>query len=122
VGNLSFQVTEDELQQAFAEFGGVGVSIPVNELGRPRGFGFVDVDEKKVQDAVTTMNGKELHGREITVNEARPREDRASRPRSSAYAGGFGGGGGYGDDSGYGGGGRGDRDRGRGSRDRERRY
>lgn len=117
VGNLSFQVTEDELQDAFAEYGGTSVSIPVNELGRPRGFGFVDVDEKRVQDAVAAMNGKDLHGREITVNEARPREDRASRPRTGAFSGGYGGGG-YGDD----GGGRGDRDRGRGGRDRDRRY
>jgi RNA recognition motif-containing protein len=97
VGNLSFQVTEQELEEAFKDYGGTNVSIPTNETGRPRGFGFIEVDEAKVQDAITALNGMNLHGREISVNEARPREDR----------GGGGGGrrGGYGDSSGYGGGG-----------------
>lgn len=120
VGNLSFQVTEDELQEAFADFGGTNASIPVNELGKPRGFGFVDVQDGKVQEAVTALNGRDLHGREITVNEARPREDRgAGRPRSSTYGGGgYGGGGGGYAESGE----RRDRERTRGGRDRERRY
>jgi cold-inducible RNA-binding protein len=121
VGNLSFQVTEEELQQAFADFGGTTASIPVNEMGRPRGFGFVDIEEGRVPQAIAAMNGKDMYGREITVNEARPREERGGgRPRGGYGEGGGYGGEGYGDTGGDGGGGRGDRDRGRGGR--EKRY
>ncbi|HEY3268347.1 MAG TPA: RNA-binding protein [Armatimonadota bacterium] len=121
VGNLSFQVTEEELETAFREFGGINASIPVNELGRPRGFGFVDVEADKVQDAVAAMNGQPLHGRDITVNEAKPRETRGPRPprESGGYGGSAGGyGGGYDSGPGSDRGNRGNRDSRGGGRDK----
>jgi cold-inducible RNA-binding protein len=96
VGNLSFNTSEADLESAFSEWGGSGATIPVNESGRPKGFGFVNVEDDQMDAAISAMHGKELDGRTLTVNEARPREDR--------------GGGGYGggrerDRGGYGGGG-----------------
>jgi cold-inducible RNA-binding protein len=76
VGNLSFQVSEQELLDAFASWGATEATIPVNELGRSRGFGFVEVDEDKAEDAINTMNGADIRGRTIVVNEARAREPR----------------------------------------------
>jgi len=99
VGNLSFKTTSDELRDTFAEFGAVDSAQVVTdrETGRSRGFGFVEMNDG-ADSAVESLNGTDLHGRQITVNEARPREDR--RPG--------GGGGGYGG-GGYGGGGGGGR-------------
>jgi RNA recognition motif-containing protein len=105
VGNLSFNTTENDLQDAFAEFGNVTeVNIMMDRMtNRPRGFAFVTMSTpEEAKNAIAGMNGKQLDGRPLTVNEARPREDRP--PRS-------GGGGGYGG-GGYGGGGGGGRDRG----------
>jgi RNA recognition motif-containing protein len=102
VGNLSFSVSEDQLLEAFSEWGATEVAIPVNETGRPKGFGFVTIPAEQAQSAIQAMDGKDLAGRIIAVNEARPRE-----PRSSYGGGGGGGRGGYGG-GGYGGG-RGDR-------------
>jgi RNA recognition motif-containing protein len=107
VGNLSFQVTEQELLDAFAEWGASEVAIPINEAGRSRGFGFVEVDDDKAADAIQAMNGAEIKGREVVVNEARAREDRGGGSR-------WGGGstrefGGYESRGGRGGGGRRDR-------------
>jgi cold-inducible RNA-binding protein len=105
VGNLSFNTTENDLQDAFAQFGTVAeVNLMMDRMsGRPRGFAFVTMATKEEADkAIQGMNGTDLDGRALTVNEARPRED---RPRSGG--GGGGGGGGYG-----GGGGGGGRDRG----------
>jgi RNA recognition motif-containing protein len=102
VGNLSFDTDERKLEEAFAEWGGTGGAIPTGESGRPRGFGFVEVDEDKAQAAITAMDGQDLDGRSITVNEAKPREDRG---------GGFRNGGGGGGRGGYGGGGGGGRSR-----------
>jgi RNA recognition motif-containing protein len=101
VGNLSFKTTSDELRDAFAEFGAVDSAQVVTdrETGRSRGFGFVEMNDG-ADSAVESLNGTDLHGRQITVNEARPREDR--RPGGG---GGYGGGGG----GGYGGGGGGRR-------------
>lgn len=79
VGNLSFQISEHDLEEAFKDFGGANGNIPVTEAGRSRGFGFVDVDEDKLEEAITRMNGVELNGREITVNKARPRETRPTQ-------------------------------------------
>jgi cold-inducible RNA-binding protein len=96
VGNLSFNVTENDLQDAFAAHGTV---VETNLMmdratGRPRGFGFVTMSTpEEAQKAIDALNGKELAGRALTVNVARPREERPG-----------GGGGGRG---GYGGGGRG---------------
>ena len=91
VGNLSFDTTENDLQDAFAAHGNVlQVDIPQDRMtNKPRGFGFVTMGTKEEADAaVTALNGTDLHGRALTVNEARPREERSG--------GGGGGRGGYG--------------------------
>jgi RNA recognition motif-containing protein len=97
VGNLSFQTSSFELEELFATVGTVESATVVEdrETGRSRGFGFVEMaSQEDGEKAIAEFNGKEVSGREIKVNEAKPREDR----------GGYGGGGGRG---GYGGGGRG---------------
>ncbi len=96
VGNLSFQTTEDELRQAFGQYGTVNSAQLVmdRETGRSRGFAFVEMADG-ADAAIQAMNGAQLDGRTLTVNEAKPRED---RPR-----GGGGGGGGYGGGGGGGG-------------------
>ncbi|MDP2857229.1 MAG: RNA-binding protein [Bacillota bacterium] len=78
VGNLPWATTEDELAKAFAEFVEVkGCRIITDrETGRSRGFGFVEVDEVDAEKAVQSMNGNALSGREILVNEARPRQNK----------------------------------------------
>jgi RNA recognition motif-containing protein len=96
VGNLSFEVTSDDLRDTFAEFGTVTSATVVmdRDTGRSRGFGFVEMAHGSEQ-AIEKLNGAEIKGRKITVNEARPREER-----------GGGGGGGRGGRGGGGGGGR----------------
>ena len=85
VGNLSFQTTSDDLIQAFSQYGTVTRAQVVSdrETGRSRGFGFVEMSDGADQ-AIETLNGAQFGGRTLTVNEARPREDRpnASRPRA----------------------------------------
>jgi RNA recognition motif-containing protein len=105
VGNLSFSTTAADLETAFGQFGTVTRAqvMTDRETGRSRGFGFVEMADG-ADDAVAKMNGVEFQGRTLTVNEARPREE---RPRGG---GGYGGGGGGGR-GGYGGGGGGRRDR-----------
>ncbi len=113
VGNLSFKTTEDELRSAFGQFGSVtDVYVAMDKMtGRPRGFAFVTMgtaDEAKA--AAEKLNGTDLGGRQLTVNEARPKEERPGGGFGGGGGRGFGGGGGRG---GFGGGGRGgDRDRG----------
>lgn len=99
VGNISFQTTSDDLVQAFSQYGTVlGAQIVSDrETGRSRGFAFVEMHDG-ADEAIAALNGAQLSGRTLTVNEAKPRED---RPRSGG-GGGYGGGGGGG---GYGGGG-----------------
>ena len=114
VGNLSFKTTEDELRSAFGQFGSVtDVYVAMDKMtGRPRGFAFVTMgtaDEAKA--AAEKMNGTDVGGRQLTVNEARPKEERS---------GGFGGGGGGGGRGFGGGGGRGGFGGGGGGRDRDR--
>src|SRR4051794_16078885 len=104
VGNLSYDTNEQELQALFGPYGATSVSVVVEQDGRSKGFGFVDVEDSQAQAAINATNGKELRGRTLNVNEARPREDRGGR--SGGYGGGSGGG--YGGGSG-GGGGRGGR-------------
>lgn len=107
VGNLSYKLTEGDLQDAFAEYGTVVEALLMMDkmTGRPRGFGFVTMaSPEDAQKAIDALNGKELDGRALTVNIARPREE---RPSGGGGGGGYGGGGGRG---GYGGGG-GRRDR-----------
>ncbi len=77
VGNLSFKMTEDELRELFGQYGGVTSAsiISDRETGRSRGFGFVEMSEGG-NEAIEALNGQEVQGRRLTVNEARPREDR----------------------------------------------
>ena len=106
VGNLSYDVTENELHSSFSEFGAVEkVSVVRDrETGQPRGFAFVEMSNAdEAANATAAMNGRELKGRALNVNEARPRE-----PRAGGFGGGGGGrgaGGGGGGNSGGGGGG-----------------
>ena len=79
VGNLSFNTSTQDLEQMFGEFGTVESSniIEDRETGRSRGFAFVEMSSKEeAQNAISSLNGKEIDGRALTVNEAKPREDR----------------------------------------------
>ena len=106
VGNLSFKITENDLQDAFAAHGSVvETNLMMDRMsGRPRGFAFVTMgSEEEAQKAIEALNGKELDGRALTVNVARPREERppgggggGSRGPRRDYGGGGGGGGGRG--------------------------
>jgi cold-inducible RNA-binding protein len=81
VGNLSYTATEDELREAFAQYGKVASVSIVKErdTGRPRGFAFVEMsDGKEAAVAIRELNLREIGGRSITTNEARPRTERAS--------------------------------------------
>jgi RNA recognition motif-containing protein len=100
VGNLSFNTSESQLREIFEAFGDVSSASLVmdRETGRPRGFGFVEFsNDESARAAIAGMNGKNVDGRDLTVNEAKPREAGGGR-------GGFGGGGGGGR-GGFGGGG-----------------
>lgn len=93
VGNLSYDITENDLQDLFAQHGPVTeVNLMQDKMsGRPRGFGFVTMATKEGADAaIQNLNGKEWQGRALTVNEARPREERSG---GGGYGGGGGGGG-----------------------------
>ncbi len=106
VGNLSFSVDSTALERLFAEYGTVESASVVTdrESGRSRGFGFVEMSSpEEAEAAINALNGQDHNGRALTVNEAKPRED---RPRGGGGGGGFGGRGGGG---GGGGGGRGGR-------------
>ena len=84
VGNLAYGVTDNELRDAFAEFGEVSRAnvIMDRDTGRSKGFGFVEMpDNAQAEAAIAGLNEKQLSGRAIRVNEARPREDRPRRPR-----------------------------------------
>ncbi len=117
VGNLSFNITENDLQDAFAAHGTVvEANLMMDRMsGKPRGFGFVTMGTpEEAQKAIAAMNGKEMDGRALTVNVARPREERAGGGGGGGGGRGYGGGGGGGGGRGYGGGGGG----GGGGRDR----
>jgi RNA recognition motif-containing protein len=111
VGNLSFQTSSEELQQLFSQAGTVESATVVEDrdTGRSRGFGFVEMASKEDgEKAIQQFNGTDLNGRNLTVNEARPREDRGNRGGGGGGRGGYGGnrgGGGGGGRGGYGGGG-----------------
>lgn len=81
VGNLPFSATDDELRDLFSEFGTVdSVNIITDrETGRPRGFGFVEMMDG-ADEAIEALHQKDMGGRSLNVNEARPREDRGPRP------------------------------------------
>jgi cold-inducible RNA-binding protein len=95
VGNLSFGATEDAIRSAFEAYGTVSrVSVVTDrETGRARGFGFVEMaDDAEGDKAIAALNGRELDGRALNVNEARPKEDRGGG--GGGYRGGGGGRGG----------------------------
>jgi cold-inducible RNA-binding protein len=98
VGNLSFQTSSDDLNQLFAQAGTVESAAVVEdrETGRSRGFGFVEMSSKEeAAKAIEQFNGKEVNGRNLNVNEAKPREDRGNRGGGGGGGGrGFGGNGG----------------------------
>jgi hypothetical protein len=109
VGNLPYSVRDNDLEQAFSQFGSVTSAKVMMErdTGRSKGFGFVEMgSDAEAQAAISGMNGQSLGGRSVVVNEARPMEN---RPRSGGYGGGGGGGYGGGGGGGYGGGGGGGR-------------
>ncbi|MBU7587053.1 MAG: RNA-binding protein [Nostoc sp. TH1S01] len=101
IGNLSYQVTEDDLRMAFSEYGKVNrVQLPTDrETGRPRGFAFVEMEsESQETAAIEALDGAEWMGRDLKVNKAKPREERSPSR-----------GGGWGNNNRGGGGGRGGR-------------
>ncbi len=82
VGNLSWGTTDDSLNQAFSEAGNVESAVVIKDRmsGRSKGFGFVEMStEEEAEKAIEMFNGKELDGRALTVNEARPMEERPRR-------------------------------------------
>jgi len=96
VGNLAYGVTDSDLQTMFAPFGTVQSAqvIMDRDTGRSKGFGFVEMsNSNEATAAINGLNGKEVDGRQLTVNEAKPREDRGGG-RGGGGRGGFGGGGG----------------------------
>lgn len=98
VGNLSFNVTSADLQQLFSQHGTVQSAqiIEDRDAGRSKGFGFVEMSsDEEAANAIAALNGKDHGGRALTVNEAKPREDRP-RGGSGGSRGGYGGGGGGG--------------------------
>jgi RNA recognition motif-containing protein len=114
VGNLPFSTTEQDLSQLFGQYGTVTKAqvIMDRETGRSRGFGFVEMSSG-TDEAIQALNGAEYQGRRLTVNEAKPREERPRGGGGGGYGGGGGGRGGYGGGGGgrggYGGGGGGGR-------------
>ena len=128
VGNLAFQTSSSDLQELFAQAGTVQSAsvIEDRDTGRSRGFGFVEMATKEEGEAaIAQLNGKEFNGRNLTVNEARPREDRGGNRGGGGGRGGYGGGGnrgGGGGRGGYGGGGGGNRGGGGGYGNREPRW
>jgi cold-inducible RNA-binding protein len=117
VGNLSFQTSSEELRTLFSQAGTVETANVVEDrdTGRSRGFGFVEMSSREEGEAaIQQFNGKEVNGRNLNINEAKPREDRGGRPGGGR--GGFGGGGNRG------GGGGGNRSFGGGGGNREPRW
>ena len=89
VGNLPWSTTEDDLRRAFGQYGEVQSAkvIMDRETGRSRGFGFVEMEDEAADQAIQALNGQDMGGRSLKVNEAKPREERSG-------GGGYGGGGG----------------------------
>jgi len=109
VGNLSYDTSDSKLQELFEEYGAVQSAqvIMDRETGRSKGFGFVEMgSDDEARAAINALNGKEVGGRALTVNEARPREERGGGRSGGGGRGGYGGGvgGGGRDRGGYGGG------------------
>ena len=112
IGNLSFNATNQDLEDMCGEFGTVqSVNIIEDrETGRSRGFAFVEMSSnEEAQNAISALNGKEIDGRSLTVNEAKPREEGGGSRGGGGGRGGYGGGGGRGGGGGNRGGGGGNR-------------
>ena len=114
VGNLPYSFRDEDMQQAFSQFGSVSSAKVMMErdTGRSKGFGFVEMgSDAEAQAAIKGMNGQSFGGRDLVVNEARPMEPRPPRSGGGGFGGGSGGGGygGGGSGGGYGGGGGGGR-------------
>lgn len=112
VGNLQYSVNDEELRQMFEAHGNVASASVVidRETGRSRGFGFVEMsDDNEARAAIEALHGQEMGGRNLTVNEARPKAPRSGGFGGGGGRGGYGGGRGDRGDRGSGGGGRGDR-------------
>ena len=109
VGSLSYDTTDESLKEAFSQAGTVeSASVITDKMsGRSRGFGFVEMaTDEEAQKAIEMLNGQEVDGRKVTVNEARPMTDRPPRPAGGFNRGGNGGGFNRGGGRGFGGGGR----------------
>lgn len=112
VGNLPHATTDQQLRAAFEEFGSVASATVIKDkfTGDSRGFGFVEMPDKtEAREAISQLNGQDFDGRTLTVNEAKPREERSGGGGGGGYGGGGrggrgGGGGGYGGGGGGGGG------------------
>jgi RNA recognition motif-containing protein len=94
VGNLTFETTASELESLFGQFGTVQSAqvISDRDTGRSKGFGFVEMGtDQEAQAAIAGLSGKEVNGRNLTVNEAKPREDRGGGGGRGGYGGGGGG-------------------------------
>jgi cold-inducible RNA-binding protein len=99
VGNLPFSISEQEVEELFRQLGVVESTnlVTDRDTGRSRGFAFVEMDSREAAEAaIAELNGREIEGRALTVNEARPRENRAPRGGGGRGFGGGGGGGGRG--------------------------
>ncbi len=88
VGNMSYQMTEESLSAVFAEFGEVSKTVIISdrETGRAKGFGFVTMNnDEEARSAIEALNEKEIDGRTLRVNEAKPREERPKREFNNRY-------------------------------------
>ncbi len=97
VGNLSYSATSEAIQALFAQFGEIAeVHVPTDmSTGKPRGFAFVTMpNDAEAQAAIAALNGKDMEGRALNVNEARPKKEGGGRGGRGGYGGGGGGGGG----------------------------
>lgn len=107
VGNLPFSATEEEVSDLFAQYGEViACNLLIDrETGRPRGFGFVEMEDEAAKQAIAALDGRDFGGRQLRVNEAQPREQGRGPRGGGGFGGGRGGGGYGGGGGGYGGGG-----------------
>src|SRR5947209_2420223 len=108
VGGLPYSATEEDLENLFAQIGPVSDAVVVTDryTGQAKGFGFVEMEsDADADNAINSLNGTQMGGRTLTVNEAKPREPRTGGGGGGGYGGGGGGGYGRGGSGGYGGGG-----------------
>ena len=85
IGNLSYSVTQEELEKVFSEYGSVSSSVVISDkfTGRSKGFGFIEMENSdEAEKAIQELDGKSIQGRNIRVNEAQPRKDQAKNKRN----------------------------------------